>query len=137
MVIAVQIAMKILMNVLPFLAKIAVSAPKALLVNIIAPVLLVSKEIIVKLTSMNVSWIPVFSTPSVRIPVQMYRCHLAIFPAIASNLSAILDRFVTNVQMAKVETPTGNARNVNSLKSITSQVIQHLVLIRNAQTGLE
>jgi hypothetical protein len=50
MVIAVQIAMKILMNVLPFLAKIAVSAPKALLVNIIAPVKLVFKARTVKLT---------------------------------------------------------------------------------------
>tara|TARA_B110000902_G_scaffold211015_1_gene241592 strand:- start:214 stop:627 length:414 start_codon:yes stop_codon:yes gene_type:complete len=137
MVIAVQIAMKTLTNVTQIPVKMERHALKALLVNIAANVLLVSKEIIVKLILMNVSWIPVFSTQSVRIPALIFRSHLANFIATVSNLSDTRVKFAMNVQMVKVETTTGNADRVNSLKSITSRRMGPLVLIRNAQTGLE
>jgi hypothetical protein len=74
---------------------------------------------------------------SVRILELMIQLHLVNFSAIASNLSVILVHYVTNVVLVKDGMSTARAKNVNSLKSITLQVIQRFALIRNALIILE
>jgi hypothetical protein len=125
------------MNVTQIPVKTVRHAPKAILVNIAARAKSAFKERIVKLISMNALSSLVNLKQSVRILELMIQLHLVNFSAIASNLSVILVHYVTNVVLVKDGTSTARAKNVNSLKSITLQVIQRFALIRNALIILE